>query len=96
LEPEFRLEQVILEHGNPGYNRSPRENTQMRLRIFVQPATRQPGGKSDFQDFTDAIEAHVPNVGDTVQLNMMNSPEVVKARHFKYLDSNSLEIRLDV
>jgi len=84
------------QNGNPGYNRSPRENTQMRLRIFVQPAISQPGGKSDFQDFTDAIEGLVPNVGDTVQLSMMNSPEVVKARHFKYLDSNTLEIRLNV
>jgi hypothetical protein len=68
----------------------------MKLRIFVQPAIRQPGGKSNFQDFTDAIEGLVPNVGDSVQLNMMNSPEVVKARHSKYLDSNSLEVRLDV
>jgi hypothetical protein len=68
----------------------------MKLRIFVQPAIRQPSGKSDFQDFTDATEAQVPNVGDTVQLDKMNSPEVVKTRHFKYLDSNSLEIRLDV
>jgi len=68
----------------------------MKLRIFVQPAGREPGGKSNFQDFTDATEAAVPNVGDTVQLGMMNTPEVVKARHFKYLDSNSLEVRLDV
>ena len=68
----------------------------MKLRIFVQPAIRKPGGKSHVHDFTDAIEGLVPNVGDTVQLSMMNSPEVVKARHFKYLDSNTLEIRLDV
>jgi len=68
----------------------------MKLRIFVQPATREPGGESNFQDFTDATEAAVPNVGDTIQLSMMKSPEVVKARHFKYLDSNTLELRLDV
>ena len=68
----------------------------MKLRIFVQPATREPGGESNFKDFTDAIEAVVPNVGDTIQLSMMKSSEVVKARHFKYLDSNTLELRLDV
>jgi hypothetical protein len=68
----------------------------MKLRIFVQPATREPGAESNFQDFTDAIEAVVPNVGDKVQLSMMKSPEVVKARHFKYLDSDILELRLDV
>ena len=68
----------------------------MKLRIFVQPATREPGGESNFQDFTDATEAVVPTVGDTVQLSMMKSPEVVKARHFRYLDPNILELRLDV
>jgi hypothetical protein len=68
----------------------------MKVRIFVQPAIRQRGGTSNFQDFTEATEAHVPNVGDTVQLKMMKSPEVVKARHFKYLDSDSLEVRLEV
>ena len=68
----------------------------MKLRIFVQPATREPGGESNFQDFMDATEAAVPNVGDTVQLSTMKSPKVVKARHFKYLDSNTLELRLDI
>jgi hypothetical protein len=72
------------------------ESAQMKLRIFVQPASREPGGKSEFQDFADATEATVPNVGDTIQLGMMSTPELVKARHFKYLDSNSLELRLDV
>jgi len=68
----------------------------MKLRIFVQPATHEPGGESNFQDFTDATAAVIPNVGDTIQLSMMKSPEVVKARHFKYLDPNMLELRLDV
>ncbi len=68
----------------------------MKLRILVQPATREPGGESNFQDFTDATEAVVPNVGDTIQLSMMKSPAVVKARHFKYLDPNMLELCLDV
>jgi hypothetical protein len=68
----------------------------MRLRIFVQPADRGPGGESSFQDFTDATEAVIPNVGDTIQLRTMKSAEVVKARHFNYLDPNTLELRLDV
>lgn len=68
----------------------------MKLRIFVQPATREPGGESHFEDFMDVTDAVVPNVGDTIRLSMMKSPKVVKARHFKYLDSDTLELRLEV
>jgi len=68
----------------------------MRVRIFVQPATSEPRGESNFEDYMDATEAVIPNVGDTIQLSMMKSSAVVKARHFKYLDPNTLELRLDV
>lgn len=68
----------------------------MKLRIFVQPATREPGAESNFQDFTDATETVVPDVGDTIQLSSMKSPQIVKTRHFKYLDPDTLELRLYV
>jgi hypothetical protein len=68
----------------------------MKLRIYVQPADRLPSGRSYFQDFLDSSDNNVPNVGDTVRLNTMSASEVVKARHFRWLDSDSLEVRLDV
>jgi hypothetical protein len=67
----------------------------MRVKIIVEPADHQPGGVSHLQVFMDADESQIPNVGDTVQLEMMNAPELVKARHFKYLDSNTVEVRLE-
>ena len=68
----------------------------MNVRIFVQRMGLQPGGNTEFEDIPNGGEALVPNVGDTVQLRWMSAPEVVKARHFKYLDAQTLEVRLDV
>jgi hypothetical protein len=76
----------------------------MKLRIIVQPADCQSHEQSYFQDFPDfpeATETLFPNVGDSVQINSMKSPKIVKARHFKYFAPNTLanpllEVRLDV
>jgi hypothetical protein len=68
----------------------------MNVRIFVQRTGLPPGGNTQFEDIPNGDEALVPNVGDTVQLRWMGTPEVVKARHFKFLDAQTLEIRLEV
>jgi hypothetical protein len=66
----------------------------MNVRIFVQEAGLPPS--TEFEDIPNGNEALVPDVGDTVQLQSMKSPKVVSVRHFKYLDSETLEVRLEV
>ncbi len=68
----------------------------MNVRIFVQRTGLLPGGNTEFEDIPNGNEALVPNVGDTVQLRWMSTPEVVKVRHFKFIDSHTLEVRLEV
>jgi hypothetical protein len=68
----------------------------MNVRIFAQRTGVLPGPNTEFEDIPNGNEALVPNVGDTVQLKWMDAPMVVRARHFKYLDAQTLEVRLEV
>jgi hypothetical protein len=68
----------------------------MNVRIFVQRTNIQPGANTEFVDIPNGDEAIVPNVGDTVQIAGMSFPETVKARHFKFLDAQTVEVRLDI
>lgn len=68
----------------------------MNVRIFVQRTGLPAGGNTEFEDIPNGNEALVPNVGDTVQLRWMNTQETVKVRHFRYLDPETLEVRLEI
>jgi hypothetical protein len=68
----------------------------MNVRIFVLRTGLPAGGNTEFEDIPNGNEVIVPNVGDTVQLRWMKTPETVKARHFKFLDAHTLEVRLEV
>jgi hypothetical protein len=68
----------------------------MNVRIFVQRTGLPPGGNTEFEDIPNGNEAIIPDVGDTVQLRWMSAPEIVKLRHFKFIDPDTLEVRLEV
>ena len=74
----------------------------MKLMIFVHRTGLPPGPNDYYVCIPNGNETLVPNVGDTVELGGMTAPEVVKARHYKFIgpntlpDADTLEVRLEV
>jgi hypothetical protein len=58
----------------------------MTVRVFVHLS-----GRDEFEDFPDWNDSDVPDVGEEVKIGGMRSPEIVKKRHFKRIESKSLD-----